>query len=129
MHTRRPRISCTLIAKHDSNMHTRRCIRAGLVYHAHSWLDPLKIQQSERHMAERLMSAWSSHERIHILGGTDIRGGRVGIISFNLLYGNSNVDGCGLYLHYNFVCALLNDLFGVQARGGCACAGEYCVCV
>jgi selenocysteine lyase/cysteine desulfurase len=28
-------------------------------------------------------------------------------------------------LHYNFVCALLNDLFGVQARGGCACAGPY----
>lgn len=30
-----------------------------------------------------------------------------------------------LYLHHNFVCALLNDLFGIQARGGCACAGPY----
>eukprot|EP00392_Amoebophrya_sp_AT5.2_P002957 g2962.t1 len=29
------------------------------------------------------------------------------------------------YLHYNFVCAVLNDLFGIQARGGCACAGPY----
>lgn len=27
------------------------------------------------------------------------------------------------FLHYNFVCALLNDLFGVQSRGGCQCAG------
>lgn len=31
----------------------------------------------------------------------------------------------GLYLHHNFVVALLNDLFGIQARGGCACAGPY----
>ena len=29
------------------------------------------------------------------------------------------------FLHHNFVCRLLNDLFGVQARGGCACAGPY----
>ena len=26
-------------------------------------------------------------------------------------------------LHYNFVSILLNDLFGIQSRGGCACAG------
>lgn len=31
----------------------------------------------------------------------------------------------GGFLHHNFVTALLNDLFGVQARGGCACAGPY----
>ena len=29
------------------------------------------------------------------------------------------------YLHHNFVAALLNDLFGIQARGGCSCAGPY----
>ena len=28
-------------------------------------------------------------------------------------------------LHHNFVVALLNDLFGIQARGGCSCAGPY----
>ena len=31
----------------------------------------------------------------------------------------------GQYLHHNFVVAVLNDLFGVQARGGCSCAGPY----
>ena len=31
----------------------------------------------------------------------------------------------GRYLHHNFVVALLNDLFGVQSRGGCSCAGPY----
>ncbi len=29
------------------------------------------------------------------------------------------------FLHYNYVCAILNDLFGIQARGGCQCAGPY----
>ena len=28
-------------------------------------------------------------------------------------------------LHYGFVVALLNDLFGIQVRGGCSCAGPY----
>ena len=28
-------------------------------------------------------------------------------------------------LHYNLVVRLLNDRFGVQARGGCSCAGTY----
>lgn len=31
----------------------------------------------------------------------------------------------GAFLHHNFVCAVLNDVFGIQARGGCACAGPY----
>uniref|UniRef100_A0A7S4VQU2 tRNA(Ile)-lysidine/2-thiocytidine synthase N-terminal domain-containing protein n=1 Tax=Ditylum brightwellii TaxID=49249 RepID=A0A7S4VQU2_9STRA len=29
------------------------------------------------------------------------------------------------FLHYNYVCALLNDLFGIQSRGGCQCSGPY----
>ena len=29
----------------------------------------------------------------------------------------------GRFLHHNFVVALLNDLFGIQSRGGCSCAG------
>jgi hypothetical protein len=31
----------------------------------------------------------------------------------------------GRVLHHNFVVALLDDLFGIQARGGCSCAGPY----
>src|SRR4029450_608785 len=29
------------------------------------------------------------------------------------------------YLHHNFVVAVLNDLFGIQSRGGCSCAGPH----
>ena len=28
-------------------------------------------------------------------------------------------------MHYGYVVSLLNDLFGIQARGGCSCAGPY----
>lgn len=34
-------------------------------------------------------------------------------------------EATGLYLHHNFVTKLLNDLFGIQSRSGCACAGPY----
>ncbi|KAG5179831.1 hypothetical protein JKP88DRAFT_261266 [Tribonema minus] len=62
-------------------------------------------------------------------------GGRLPILSFLIRCGSGGSGGAQqqqqrrgarpLFLHYNFVCALLNDLFGVQARGGCACAGPY----
>ncbi len=39
---------------------------------------------------------------------------RVGAVSFYLDY-----------VHFNLVVKLLNDRFGVQVRGGCACAGTY----
>lgn len=39
---------------------------------------------------------------------------RLGVISFY-------IEG----VHYNLLVKLLNDLFGIQVRGGCACAGTY----
>lgn len=29
------------------------------------------------------------------------------------------------FLHFNYVCAILNDVFGIQSRGGCMCSGPY----
>jgi len=40
------------------------------------------------------------------------------IFSFLIKCGNR-------FLHYNYVCAILNDVFGIQSRGGCQCAGPY----
>ena len=31
----------------------------------------------------------------------------------------------GRFLHHNFVSSVLNDVFGIQSRGGCMCAGPY----
>lgn len=107
------------------------CIRAGLAYHLLDQLPGAAVESRETKMLQRMLTAWSAHPRIEILGPTakfashDAGKGmqtRTGVVSFMLRYGN---DSPGLYLHYNFVAALLNDLFGVQARGGCACAGPY----
>ena len=43
---------------------------------------------------------------------------RLSIVSFTIRHD-------GRYLHHNYVVALLNDLFGIQSRGGCSCAGPY----
>jgi selenocysteine lyase/cysteine desulfurase len=43
---------------------------------------------------------------------------KVPVFSFLIKCGNR-------FLHYNYVCALLNDVFGIQCRGGCQCAGPY----
>jgi hypothetical protein len=64
------------------------------------------------------MQRWSANERIEILGNPD-PSRRIGIVSFNLR------DVRGRYLHPKFVTVLLNDLFGIQSRAGCSCAGPY----
>lgn len=77
-----------------------------------------RIEQRERELVGRALARWSAHERIEILGNPD-PGRRIGIVSFNLR------DPRGRYLHPKFVTVLLNDLFGIQSRAGCSCAGPY----
>eukprot|EP00930_Biecheleria_cincta_P069297 TRINITY_DN57050_c0_g1_i1.p1 TRINITY_DN57050_c0_g1~~TRINITY_DN57050_c0_g1_i1.p1 ORF type:complete len:1174 (-),score=141.77 TRINITY_DN57050_c0_g1_i1:75-3563(-) len=98
------------------------CIRAGLVYHLHTLL-PDSVLKKEVHDLRTLLDSFDSNPRIEILSPISSGQHRAAIVSFMIRYGNQQEGG--LYLHYNFVVALLNDLFGVQARGGCACAGPY----
>ncbi len=64
----------------------------------------------------RAIAAWDTSPNIEILGSHDAE--RLSIVSFVIKFGDR-------YLHHNFVVAVLNDLFGIQARGGCSCAGPY----
>lgn len=98
------------------------CIRAGLVYHLHTLLPDTVLEQEVRYL-RTLLDVLASNPRIEVLSPISSGQHRAAIVSFMIRYGN--VEEGGLYLHYNFVVALLNDLFGVQARGGCACAGPY----
>jgi hypothetical protein len=77
-----------------------------------------RIEARESELTARALRRWSAHPRIEILGDPDPER-RVGIISFNLK------DGTGRYLHPKFVTRLANDLFGLQSRAGCSCAGPY----
>ena len=95
-------------------------IRAGLVYRLHGLVDQELIEKTENSMIQKL--ADSIRSDVHILGDVPVSS-KVGILSFNIPY-ISNTDKT-IYLHHCFVTSLLNDLFGIQARGGCACAGPY----
>ncbi|HQR28077.1 MAG TPA: aminotransferase class V-fold PLP-dependent enzyme [Nocardioides sp.] len=92
-------------------------IRAGLVFQLKEAVGTTTIQAYEEELLRRAMSAWQEEPSIRILGNRAAR--RLSIVSFVV------EAPSGKYLHHNFVVALLNDLFGIQTRGGCSCAGPY----
>eukprot|EP00659_Diplonema_papillatum_P015489 gene15489-23658_t len=92
-------------------------IRAGLAYLIHDNLGKTHIAELELKQVRKLIAGITRHRNVEVLGPVDKD--RVGIVAFNIRY---NLD---IYLHYNFVSVLLNDVFGIQVRGGCACAGPY----
>jgi selenocysteine lyase/cysteine desulfurase len=91
-------------------------IRAGLVFQLKAAVGTDAIRERETAFIHRALHAWGSNEAIEILGSHQAE--RLSIVSFV-------VRRAGRYLHHNFVVALLNDLFGIQSRGGCSCAGPY----
>lgn len=92
-------------------------IRAGLVFHLKEAVGAGNIEKLEHDFVKRATGAWSRNPNIQILGNPDAQ--RLSIVSFVIRHGEDQV------LHHNFVVALLNDMFGIQARGGCSCAGPY----
>jgi len=91
-------------------------IRAGLVFALKQAVGTDLIQAREERFWRRGLRRWQRHPNVEILGNHRAR--RLSIVSFRIAHG-------GRYLHHNFVVAVLNDLFGIQARGGCSCAGPY----
>jgi selenocysteine lyase/cysteine desulfurase len=92
-------------------------IRAGLVFALKQAVGTDLIQAREERLWRRVLARWEGNPRIDILGSHQAR--RLAVISFRIRHGEAQ------FLHHNFVVALLNDLFGIQARGGCSCAGPY----
>ncbi len=91
-------------------------IRAGLVFHLKNAVGAGRIEELERSFVARATTSWAENPNIVILGNQDAH--RLSIVSFLVRH-------CDQVLHHNFVVTLLNDLFGIQSRGGCSCAGPY----
>jgi selenocysteine lyase/cysteine desulfurase len=91
-------------------------IRAGLVFQLKEAVGVDEIRRREEAFIGEAIRRWSENPNINILG--DHEADRLSIVSFVLRHGTG-------YLHHNYVVAVLNDLFGVQSRGGCSCAGPY----
>lgn len=92
-------------------------VRAGLVFALKQAVGTDTIQAAEERHWRHALAAWERNPGIEVLGNHHAR--RLSIVSFRIRHGEH------AYLHHNFVVALLNDLFGIQARGGCSCAGPY----
>ncbi|WP_439106590.1 aminotransferase class V-fold PLP-dependent enzyme [Congregibacter sp.] len=91
-------------------------IRAGLVFKLQQAVGTQEIERREADFMERAVRFFRDCPNIEILGAADTP--RLSIMSLRLMHGDKD-------LHYGFVVSLLNDLFGIQARGGCSCAGPY----
>ncbi|MEM1032172.1 MAG: aminotransferase class V-fold PLP-dependent enzyme [Myxococcota bacterium] len=91
-------------------------IRAGLVFQLKEAVGVEVIREREHQFVRRAIARWRENDNLWILGNPDLD--RLSIVSFVVRHGER-------YLHWNYVVALLNDLFGIQARGGCSCAGPY----
>lgn len=91
-------------------------IRLGLVFQLKEAIGESFIYQTELHHTLMLNEKFSLIPNLVLLG--NIHKPRLPIFSFLVRCG-------GLFFHHSFITALLNDLFGIECRGGCACAGPY----
>ena len=89
-----------------------QAIRTALSLEVKNQMGVEKMHEREKELTEIAFRELQKIPGLHILAEkiTD----RLGIISFY-------ID----HIHYNLIVRLLSDRFGVQVRGGCACAGTY----
>jgi len=92
-------------------------LRAALCFLVKAEVGQDFITRRNRGNCQKAMQAWGSHPNIELLG--NLTCDRLPIFSFRLR------DGKGGYVHQQLVTRLLSDCYGIQARGGCACAGPY----
>lgn len=92
-------------------------IRAGLAMLVKEALGQAWLTERQAQHRARAFAVWSRNPRIELLG--NMSADALPIFSFRIR------DGRGGYLHHQFFTRLLSDVHGIQARGGCACAGPY----
>jgi selenocysteine lyase/cysteine desulfurase len=92
-------------------------VRAGLVMRLKQAIGTEAIQRREHDVLHRALGRWRANPAIEVLGDTGAD--RLAVVSFTVR------SPAGRLLHHNYLVALLNDLLGIQARGGCSCAGPY----
>jgi selenocysteine lyase/cysteine desulfurase len=92
-------------------------IRAALVLLVKDALGADFMRQRNAHFVQRALAAWQGADQLELLGS--LSADRLPIFSFRVR------NAQGGFVHQQLVTRLLSDRFGIQARGGCACAGPY----
>ncbi|KAH6771323.1 hypothetical protein C2S52_016126 [Perilla frutescens var. hirtella] len=106
-------------------------IRAATAFWIKEYIGYEAIDKLEKSFIRRAKQRLLPNPNIWILGNTDVK--RQAIFSFVIRSTSISLSSSsavanktrGKPLHGAFVAKLLNDLFGIQARGGCSCAGPY----
>jgi selenocysteine lyase/cysteine desulfurase len=93
-------------------------LKAGLAFQLKDRLGVEAIERRELQLLQQTLERWGRNPSIEVLGNPDAHL-RVSSVSFNIR------NEAGQYLHPKFITTLLNDLFGIQSRAGCSCAGPY----
>jgi selenocysteine lyase/cysteine desulfurase len=92
-------------------------IRVALAFLAKQAIGEENIVQRNRELVERATDRWREVQNLELLGNPQVE--RLPIFSFRIR------DNKGGYVHHQLITRMLSDRFGIQARGGCACAGPY----
>ena len=87
-------------------------IRIALAIEVKNQMGTKNIAKREAELLNLAFDRLKAVKDVHVLA--DKVRSRLGILSFYVEY-----------IHYNLLAKLLNDRFGIQVRGGCACAGTY----
>lgn len=91
-------------------------IRAGMVFAVKDALGADWIYRRNLELTERLQQAFVNVPRLMLLGAEGRN--RMPILSFRVRRGDD-------FHNFRLATRVLSDHFGIQARGGCACAGPY----
>lgn len=93
-------------------------IRVALAMIAKEALGQDVITTRGRVLRDRALAAWRGNPAIQVMA-PDAPVDSLPILSFRIR------DGRGGLVHHQLFTRMLSDIHGVQARGGCACAGSY----
>ncbi len=93
-------------------------IRAALALLVKAAVGTDAISARDDSLRARALAAWSGHPRLKLLGQ---RPGAPGLPIFAFQI----IGGDGRQIHQQLITRMLSDHWGVQSRGGCACAGPY----
>ncbi|QFT32946.1 putative cysteine desulfurase [Labrenzia sp. THAF82] len=94
-------------------------IRAALAFLVKEAIGQSCMDERNAVARAKALSAWRHNSAIEILGNPNARHA-LPIFSFRI-----RDTERGGYIHQQLVTRMLSDLYGIQARGGCACAGPY----
>ncbi|KAJ8971596.1 hypothetical protein NQ314_000621, partial [Rhamnusium bicolor] len=94
-------------------------IRAGLAMQLKETVSVANIQQRQEKINKQMLQHIRTIPELILLGNNSPNLKRISVFSFMVRHPR------GTFLHHNFVCAVLNDVFGIQARAGCPCSGAY----